>query len=94
MVLFILFCASTCITPTLLSFSRETPNRFKKELFKSVAPSPTATEIDVEGINMLLRNIGHESDCLSRQEQDTLLDEAVGHHDTRSIPVEKVLQLV
>lgn len=50
--------------------------------------------IPIDGINKLLVNIGHKDDCLSRQEQDELLDEAVGHHDTRDVPVEKILELV
>ena len=49
--------------------------------------------IPIDGINKLLVNIGHKDDCLSRQEQDELLDEAVGHHDTRDVPVEKILEL-
>jgi len=65
------------------SFQRETPSRFKKELLKSVIP--------IDGINKLLENIGHSDDCLSKQEQDELLDEAVGHHDTRDVPIDKIM---
>lgn len=73
------------------SFQRETPTRFKKELLKSVI---RGNVIPIDGINKLLVNIGHKDDCLSRQEQDELLDEAVGHHDTRDVPVEKIMELV
>ena len=84
------------LRPTSLpihSFQRETPTRFKKELLKSVIPTG-ASFIPIDGINKLLVNIGHKDDCLSRQEQDELLDEAVGHHDTRDVPVEKIMELV
>mmetsp|Transcript_16748 Transcript_16748/g.48080 ORF Transcript_16748/g.48080 Transcript_16748/m.48080 type:complete len:120 (+) Transcript_16748:215-574(+) len=72
------------------NFQRETPSRFKKELLKSVLPTGESV-IPIDGINKLLVNIGHKDDCLSRQEQDELLDEAVGHHDTRNIPIEKIM---
>ena len=72
------------------SFQRETPSRFKKELLKSVIPSGESI-IPIDGINKLLVNIGHSDDCLSKQEQDELLDEAVGHHDTRDVPINKIM---
>ena len=72
------------------SFQRETPSRFKKELLKSVIPSGESV-IPIDGINKLLENIGHSDDCLSKQEQDELLDEAVGHHDTRDVPIDKIM---
>lgn len=72
------------------SFQRETPSRFKKELLKSVIPSGESV-IPIDGINKLLVNIGHSDDCLSKQEQDELLDEAVGHHDTRDVPINKIM---
>uniref|UniRef100_A0A7S1Z4Q3 EF-hand domain-containing protein n=1 Tax=Trieres chinensis TaxID=1514140 RepID=A0A7S1Z4Q3_TRICV len=74
-------------------FSRETPKRFKKELFKA-AINPDSKEVEVERINQLLKNIGHEEDCLSKDELDVLLDEANGAHDKRVIPVEKMMQLI
>jgi hypothetical protein len=70
--------------------------RFRKEVVQSVCSSAytDSTEIDIDRINKLLRNIGHEEDCLSRRDQDILLDEAIGHHDKRSIPVSNLMKLM
>jgi hypothetical protein len=78
------------------NFSRELPSRFKKELLKGASipmNSPDAS-VEVERLNVLLRNIGREGDCLSREELDVILDEAMGGHERRELSVEKVLQLL
>jgi hypothetical protein len=74
----------------LLSFSRETPTRFKKELLSPYVGSNGAVE--VEQLNKLLANIDRAEHRLSPEEQDVLL-EAAGSSD-RCIELKKMFELI
>mmetsp|Transcript_30207 Transcript_30207/g.69686 ORF Transcript_30207/g.69686 Transcript_30207/m.69686 type:complete len:81 (-) Transcript_30207:141-383(-) len=76
----------------LISFSRETPHRFRKELFKAV-PKESGDAIQVDTMNQILVNIGRPGDLLTEEEWNLLLKDA-GSSDNRSIPVEKMMQLM
>jgi hypothetical protein len=84
------FITHISTTPFLFSFSRALPSRFRKEVLQPYVGSNG--DVDVEQLNSLLKNIGHSQDCLSEQEQNELL-EASGS-STRSIPVEKMMELI
>jgi hypothetical protein len=72
------------------SFSREIPTRFKKQILAPYVGSNGAVEIDQ--LNRLLMNIGHNEDCLSFDEQNELL-KAAGC-TSRSISVTKLSELM
>ena len=76
------------------SYLRQPPNIFKKELIRSACPHADATEIDVDGINHLLHQIGYGHEILTPDEQDLLLDNINGHHAMRTLPVEDLIGLV
>jgi hypothetical protein len=78
---------SSCL---LLSFSRETPNRFKTELLSPYVGSNGAVE--VEQLNKLLANIDRAEYRLSPEEQEMLL-EAAGSSD-RCIELKKMIELI
>ena len=63
----------------LLSFSRETPVRFRKELLKAVAGQAGGIidgQIQVDRLNDILINIGRPDQLLSEEEKNVLLQEA------------------
>lgn len=57
--------------PSLCSFSRETPTRFKKELIKAAHPNDGTVTVDA--LNQILINIGKSDDILSEEELSDLL---------------------
>jgi hypothetical protein len=73
-----------------LSFSREIPGRFKKELLRPYIGTNGAVEID--DVNKLLINIGRAQDRLSAEEQRILLKEAGSHN--RFITMSKMMELI
>lgn len=76
-----------------LSFSRETPRRFKQEILGSLATNGNV--IKVENLNNFLHNIGRDDKLLSQEEMDALLEEAAGDaKKNRSISAAKMMQLV
>ena len=58
-----------------------------------MCPHTDATEIDVDGINHLLNQIGYGHEILSPDEQDRLLDDINGHHAMRTLPIEDFVKL-
>jgi hypothetical protein len=67
------------LTRLLLSFSRETPVRFRKELLKAVAGQTGGIidgQIQVDRLNDILINIGRPDQLLSEEEKNVLLQEA------------------
>jgi len=72
------------------NFSREIPSRFKKEILRPYVGKNESLQI--EDINALLTNIGHEEDCLSEQEQTELL--AAAGSTNRSIAISKMMELM
>ncbi|CAJ1970277.1 unnamed protein product [Cylindrotheca closterium] len=72
------------------NYSRETPARFKKEILRPYVGENGALQI--EDINLLLKNIGHEQDCLSEKEQIEFL--AAAGSTNGSIQVSKMMELV
>ncbi len=81
----------TC--PTFSSYSRETPSRFKKELLKALS-NPVTSAIEIDSLNQILVNIGRPEDKLSDADLDLLLAEAGVEEKQRSIPVDKIIQLM
>ena len=78
----------------LYSFSRETPNRFRKELIKAAVNESHANgAVEVETLNKILINIGRPEERLSDEELNAILAEA-GAMDDRIISVDKMLQLM
>jgi signal transduction histidine kinase len=78
---------------TSYSFSRETPNRFRKELLKAAETEscPKGT-VEVDSLNKILVNIGRPEEKLTEEELNAILREA-GCTD-RAIPVDKMIQLM
>ena len=56
-----------------LSYSRETPSRFKKDLIKVIAADNGSVEVDT--LNHFLVNIGCSDKILSNEEFTSLLNE-------------------
>lgn len=79
--------------PSTLSYSRESPSRFKKELVKALG-APSSSAIEIDSLNQILINIGRPNDTLSDADLELLLKEAGGVDNKRSIPVEKIVQLM
>lgn len=75
------------------SYSRETPSRFKKEIIKALADPITST-IEIDSLNQILVNIGRPQDKLSEADLSLLLAEAGVEETQRSIPVDKIIQLM
>ncbi len=75
------------------SYSRETPSRFKKEIIKALA-DPTTSTIEIDSLNQILVNIGRPQDKLSEADLSLLLAEAGVEETQRSIPVDKIIQLM
>jgi hypothetical protein len=73
------------------SYSREIPSRFKKEILQPYIGANGKVQIDQ--VNSLLTNIGHEQDCLSPREQTEFL-QAAGSKDNQSITVTKMMELI
>mmetsp|Transcript_29437 Transcript_29437/g.44477 ORF Transcript_29437/g.44477 Transcript_29437/m.44477 type:complete len:85 (+) Transcript_29437:374-628(+) len=81
----------------MISFSRETPARFKKEIAKaafSVSPEACRTgEIAVDKINPILENIGRKKDCLTDEELDAILLESNDRlSNKRFIPIDMIIK--
>ena len=74
-----------------LSFSREIPTRFKKEVLQPYVDKEAGV-IQIEEINRMLVNIGHGEDCLSSSEQALLL-RAAGSND-RYLTVQQMQELL
>jgi hypothetical protein len=72
-----------------LSYTMETPSRFKKEL---LYPYASNGAIPVDELNKLLVNIGYGDLCLSSQEQLELLRQAGS--SGRDIPMKEILELI
>mmetsp|Transcript_125713 Transcript_125713/g.177402 ORF Transcript_125713/g.177402 Transcript_125713/m.177402 type:complete len:117 (+) Transcript_125713:177-527(+) len=72
------------------NFSREIPTRFKKQVLAPYVGGNDAVEVDQ--LNLLLKNIGHPQDCLSTEEQNELLREAGSSN--RCITVKKMMELI
>lgn len=69
----------TCLIPFstlrfLFSYSRETPYRFKRDLFQALANGQQRVEVD--SLNNLLVNIGRTDQLLSEEELASLLQQA------------------
>ena len=79
--------------PISYSFSSQPPSIFKTDIIRSVCPHTDATEVDVDGINHLLNQIGYGHEILTPEEQDQLLDNINGHHAMRTLPVEDFVKL-
>ena len=77
-------------SPSLHSFSREIPTRFKKELLQPYLGSNGSVE--VEDLNRLLTNIGHPNELLSSDEQRVLLQEAGSNNNC--ITMKKMMELL
>lgn len=75
------------------NYSRETPSRFKKEIIKALA-DPTTSTIEIDSLNQILVNIGRPQDKLSEADLSLLLAEAGVEETQRSIPVDKIIQLM
>lgn len=77
------------------SFSRETPNRFRKELLKAVEKEGcTKGAVEVDALNAILVNIGRPEERLTEAELDAILAEAGVAAEDRVIPVDKMIQLM
>jgi len=75
------------------SFSRETPNRFRKELIKAAETDTCAKgTVEVDSLNTILVNIGRPEEKLTEEELNAILREAGA--DNRAIPVDKMIQLM
>jgi hypothetical protein len=72
------------------SFSRETPQRFKKEMV--AAAQSTDGTVKVDYLNQILINIGRPDQLLSEAEMHQLLVEAGAK--SRSIEMSAMMQLV
>mmetsp|Transcript_43711 Transcript_43711/g.105416 ORF Transcript_43711/g.105416 Transcript_43711/m.105416 type:complete len:121 (+) Transcript_43711:236-598(+) len=72
------------------NYSREIPSRFKKEVLRPYVGENGALQI--EDINAMLKNIGHEEDCLSEKEQTEFL--AAAGSTNRSIEASKMMELM
>jgi hypothetical protein len=75
----------------LHSFSRETPNRFKKEMIKAVECNDNGL-IKIDSLNRILMNIGRSDQLLSEDELVTLLHDAGSTE--RTISATTLLELV
>lgn len=85
----------TCILTQCNSYAQTTPCRFKKELIKACTQAnPSATSIEIDSLNQLLVNIGHPDEKLSEADLKLLLAEAGVAESKRSIPVDKIIQLM
>jgi hypothetical protein len=74
------------------SFSRETPQRFKKEMVKA-AQSNDGT-VNVDKLNEILINIGRPDKILSEAEMHQLLHEGGGTEESRSIQAAAMMRLL
>ncbi|KAL3945709.1 MAG: hypothetical protein SGBAC_000193 [Bacillariaceae sp.] len=72
------------------NFSREIPSRFRKEILRPYVGENGV--LHIEDINALLKNIGHEQDCLSEKEQNEFL--AAAGSTSGSIEVSKMMELI
>jgi hypothetical protein len=73
------------------SFSRETPQRFKKEMVRAAQSSDGTVQVDA--LNKILTNIGRCDQILSEPELRQLLREA-GAAKSRSIKASALMQLL
>jgi hypothetical protein len=73
------------------SFSRETPQRFKKEMVKAALSNDGTVKVDK--LNEILINIGRPDQILSEAEMRQLLHEG-GANESRSIQAATMLQLL
>jgi Ca2+-binding EF-hand superfamily protein len=73
------------------SFSRETQQRFKKEMIKAAQSSDGSVKVDK--LNEILVNIGRRDQILSEAEMRQLLHEG-GATETRSIQASAMMQLL
>jgi hypothetical protein len=73
-----------------LSFSDETPTRFKKHIVKAVQ-QPNGF-IQISSLNQVLQNIGRSDAILSKEDESMLLKEAGAVNG--SIPVSKMMELM
>jgi archaeosine-15-forming tRNA-guanine transglycosylase len=74
------------------SFSRETQQRFKKEMIKAAQSNDGSVKVDK--LNEILINIGRRDQILSEAEMRQLLHEAGGATETRSIQASAMMQLL
>jgi hypothetical protein len=74
------------------SFSRETQQRFKKEMIKAAQSNDGTVKVDK--LNEILINIGRRDQILSEAEIRQLLHEAGGATETRSIQAAAMMQLL
>mmetsp|Transcript_3625 Transcript_3625/g.4829 ORF Transcript_3625/g.4829 Transcript_3625/m.4829 type:complete len:124 (-) Transcript_3625:69-440(-) len=77
-------------------YSRETPQRFRKELVKAAEEKNYPSMIKVDNLNRVLENIGHADDRLSEDELNDLLTAADANvtGGDRLISFEKMLKLM
>jgi hypothetical protein len=80
-----------CFHMLYYSFSRETPQRFKKEMIKAAQSNDGTLKVD--SFNDILINIGRRDQILSEAEMCQLLDET-GDAESRSIHPSDMLQLL
>jgi Ca2+-binding EF-hand superfamily protein len=73
------------------SFSRETPQRFKKEMVKAAQSNDGTVKVDK--LNEILINIGRPDQILSEAEMRQLLQEG-GANESRSIQAATMMQLL
>ncbi|CAB9514164.1 expressed unknown protein [Seminavis robusta] len=75
-------------------FSRELPSRFRKEVVKALMTKEDAANIQVDSLNLILNNIGRPDQCLTEAEIDLILQDLGCAAQDRSVPVDKILQLM
>jgi hypothetical protein len=56
--------------------------------------NPKTSAVEIDSLNQILINIGRPQDTLNESDVDLLLAEAGVEDSQRSIPVEKLLQLM
>jgi hypothetical protein len=78
-------------------YSRELPSRFRKEVVKALTKKDSSAVVEVDNLNLILSNIGRSDARLTEEELLILLQEvgaANRNNGSRSVPVEKIMQLM
>ena len=90
-------CPRTDLTPFfsqsryIYSFSRETPQRFRKEIAKAFPA--TEGKVPADDLNSVLSKIGMKDSLLTKEEIDNLLLET-GTPQTRMLSIDQLMKLM